>query len=456
MAKKLTLARRRRARAVALMSIIVAVLLVGYYILFLRAAGQNVGLSTAAGTVTAPATIINDSTATGGRAVQFSGVIGGFRPPNTVKSDCSIDVSDQLNAWIAGVPNNSTASFPPGACYLAQRALDIFNKTGINFSGNGATLKRTTNNVGVRIGNDVEQINVQDSSSITISSLTIQGPKDPNKQDQTLESQHGVGLHGVSNILINNMTINNVWGDFVYMGPGVNVFLNSGVTFQNSRGFDAGRHGLGMIDGDHVTVANNVLRGVYHWIVDLEPGNNVPASNVLIDHNTTDQLVLPTSRGFVSSGGPNNGVHDVTISNNTITGYLWIYMHSTNWNTAAGRRKNFTIINNVATDPTGMGFLRTDIDNGVTIGVYGMDNVLIQNNRSQIALANGKPAYTAVGLYGSTNIRSIGNTWPGALTSIGPGTGDPGGDTACSQNDNPPPAAKIAQAGVCPTLVSLP
>ena len=62
--------------------------------------------------------------------------------PASIPSDCSRDVSAELLAWIASVPDGSTLRFAANGCYRVDRTLTIQYRNGLTFEGNGATFPR--------------------------------------------------------------------------------------------------------------------------------------------------------------------------------------------------------------------------------------------------------------------------------------------------------------------------
>src|SRR5438105_8924265 len=70
--------------------------------------------------------------------------IDSYVVPSTITSDCSVDVTTDLNNWIASVPDSSTLEFPSNSCYRIDETLFIRNRFDLTVEGNGATLKAMT------------------------------------------------------------------------------------------------------------------------------------------------------------------------------------------------------------------------------------------------------------------------------------------------------------------------
>src|SRR5579872_6366359 len=93
--------------------------LVGSSILALSFASVPVSnLEVANGTLSGPASVANDTSASGNHAVQFGPAsnIKLYTVPSTIASDCSQAVDSAINQWLATVPDGATAQFGVGKC----------------------------------------------------------------------------------------------------------------------------------------------------------------------------------------------------------------------------------------------------------------------------------------------------------------------------------------------------
>lgn len=61
------------------------------------------------------------------------------RPP--VASDCSVDVADAFNSWLATVPNGSTINLARRGCYLSNGSIAFKNKGNITIRGHRAIIR---------------------------------------------------------------------------------------------------------------------------------------------------------------------------------------------------------------------------------------------------------------------------------------------------------------------------
>src|SRR5437660_11158996 len=63
--------------------------------------------------------------------------------PASVRGDCSVDVSDALNQWLASVSDNATARLGARRCYLISAPVTVAGRVRLALDGNGATLQST-------------------------------------------------------------------------------------------------------------------------------------------------------------------------------------------------------------------------------------------------------------------------------------------------------------------------
>src|SRR5437016_570956 len=64
--------------------------------------------------------------------------------PASIARDCSVDVAPALQSWIDSVPDNSTLSFAPKACFRIDEPVRVKQRHRMLLDGNGAALKAVT------------------------------------------------------------------------------------------------------------------------------------------------------------------------------------------------------------------------------------------------------------------------------------------------------------------------
>jgi hypothetical protein len=189
--------------------------------------------------------------------------------PSAIVRDCSVDVSDALNAWIASVPDNSTLAFPAHACYRADASIEIVDRNHLLLDGNGATLKAVSRGMRNR-----SELHVMGGSGITVRNLIVRGanPHAGATADAyvaDLEAQHGFQVNGATGVLLDHVQAYDTYGDFVYIGPGKRE-PSRNVTVANSTFDRSGRQGISVTWATNVLIEANTIDDVARSVFDLE------------------------------------------------------------------------------------------------------------------------------------------------------------------------------------------
>jgi hypothetical protein len=67
-----------------------------------------------------------------------------YRVPADISSDGSTDVTQALLSWVASIPDESVLLFGKHACYRIEGTIELSNRTGFEFRGNGSTFRSTS------------------------------------------------------------------------------------------------------------------------------------------------------------------------------------------------------------------------------------------------------------------------------------------------------------------------
>jgi hypothetical protein len=235
--------------------------------------------------------------------------------PSTIAGDCSVDVTKQILSWIASVPNNSTLLFGAGACYRVDGTLEIRDRVGLIFDGNGATID------GHYVVGDGQRSHwrLVGGSNLVLRDIIIRG-SNPNGGvlNKTLQWQHAVDLRGVAGAEIAGATLRDVYGDGIYVGQDWrNGARSSAVRAHNNTITRTGRNGVAVTAARDVIVEANSINQAGFDIFDVEPNSAAGqgAYNVTFRNNQVGKFYLY----FFSITGYN--VADfITVSGNTLTG----------------------------------------------------------------------------------------------------------------------------------------
>jgi hypothetical protein len=271
--------------------------------------------------------------------------------PGSIPTDCSVDVTADLQSWLATVPDGSTVSFPPGACYRIDQTFVVAVRNDLTFEGNGATFRAVTDGTEQPVPRTRAHWRLNYSNDITIRDVNVDGPNTLGAGNPNLEAQHGFEIDGSVGVTLDGVSAVETYGDSVAIGPSSGTRTNplpfrasADVLVQNSNFQRAGRQGISVTAGSGVTLAHNVVAGAIRSAIDLEPtGVTSVVENVLIDSNTLSGY----KNYMVAGGGACAPFHDITITGNTATG-----PGARMGNNCAGRQ-NLLIQSNTVTIPAG-------------------------------------------------------------------------------------------------------
>lgn len=260
--------------------------------------------------------------------------------PASIDATGATDVTAALNAFVAGVPNGSTIVFPAGGKYLLGQGIQLANRSGLTFEGNGTTLSVSPSVSGENLtslfilGHRYGGYWTGTDSNITIRNFTLVGNSTtPGVYQPGMEYQNGVQVEDSSSVLLDNLTIRSVWGDGVRIGG-----TSNGVVFRDSHVQSAGRNGATVSAGRNITIERVAFDKSGYVTFDVEPNYSYEvASNITFRDNTAGTW---SDSFFAANYPPGSTVSDVTISGNTVTGdSLYSYV-------TLQRRQNIVFTNN--------------------------------------------------------------------------------------------------------------
>ena len=300
-----------------------------------------------------------------------------YEVPAAIDATGTNDVTTDLLAFFASVPDGSTISFPAGAIYRIENTLLVKNRNNLTFEGNGATLIAKTDGSGVTP--DPVQVGPPGTwprqrrhwrfwggSGIVLRNMTIQGAHPSGGLGgyiASLEAQHGIDFGGVVGGAIDGVTITDVYGDFILLGktgPSSPTWT-SNVSVTNSTGIRNGRQAIAISGAQDVLIENNNFSQMARTVLDIEPDNSTSGAKRITFRNNT---IGPASGNFISNVGSGLAtVEDITVENNVLTGTAIQMLVGSP--TASTRRARFTIRNNTSNLPFNsvhslMVFYRTD------------------------------------------------------------------------------------------------
>jgi hypothetical protein len=241
--------------------------------------------------------------------------------PATIDLTGATDVSAELAAFIASVPDGSVVAFPANATYLGHLRLSA--RHDLVLEGNGASLRSP--------GWATDILNINGSDHIAVTSLGLLGDNadagGPNAYHSGgQEYSAGVWAKGSKFVEIANMRISRTWGDSVYVGsyPTAADWCDS-LWIHDSLLELNGRCGVVVDAGRNVTIERNTINATAMHVFDIEPFSDTAegATNVEYLDNIIGAYGLTSvyvSFFFAANGIAGSTVRDITVSRNIVAG----------------------------------------------------------------------------------------------------------------------------------------
>lgn len=235
--------------------------------------------------------------------------------PSSIPDDCSVDVTNALNAWLASLNQPSAINLPWHACYSVSNApgasLTFSGLHDSRINGDGAVFKQSSYGDGSCDSNTVQPVlRLTANSNLTLVNFTVVGPH--TCAGALNEGDYGILLGqaavGNSHLMFNGVDIENTDGDGLAILPllGTNEGINSDITFANGRISDIGYHVLTLEGINGLHFRGNSVSGFSNF-ADLEVDSDCVYTGL-------------TSGCFDGTGTPTGAAQwNVSIMRNTFT-----------------------------------------------------------------------------------------------------------------------------------------
>ena len=325
-------------------------------------------------------------------------------------------MADQIASFLSTVPDGSTIQFQPGGCYGQDGTILLANRNNLTINGEGSTFEALASMAGNMFWA------VQGGTNITFTNMTIQGDNpyaevlqgSPGCYNAGWEWQYGFAFDGTDGGTVNGVTINDIYGDFVeaeddnlntYSAPATNILI------ENSTFSGAGRMGIGITDGNGVTIEHNSFNWVCWEMVDIETDTPYEyGENVNIIDNTLgyNNFGLVANLGEASPANSGN----VVVTGNTMTEppsttETPVLLGGSNLDTTPEARSNYTFNDNYIISGGGSGF-----------SLVYVNNATIENNTVGYGSEQGGEAWGFT-LEGCTNDVIENNDFPSLTEQFG-------------------------------------
>jgi hypothetical protein len=251
--------------------------------------------------------------------------------------DCSVDVTDRLQAILDAHHRDVTVRLTKNACYRVEGRLQITDAQHFTLDGNGAVVHAfTADGAGHappggpdRVPNPQVRSHLKfvRGDTVTVVGMTLVGPHDRGRgYVEDFAFQHFVHLEGTRNVNILWNRATNIYGDFVYVthfrtrddSGGWNYTNWANVSVIGNRFSWNGRQGVAVAGaGSGLRITDNVFLDVRRSGLDIEPlSSDVAISDIQMLRNVFDNCRMGKAANFVSSLGAAAEVRDVVIQGN--------------------------------------------------------------------------------------------------------------------------------------------
>jgi hypothetical protein len=330
--------------------------------------------------------------------------------PSAIDATGQSDVTDDLLAFLASVPDGGTVRLPAGAQYRVEGTLILENRHNLTIEGNGALLFATTTGENVTPPRDLEHkwprkrahLVVYGGGGIVVRNLQIRGPHRNGGENgdyvRELEGQHGIVLRGVQGAELDRVRITDVYGDFVYLGSygGAGSAWTRNVRIHDSHFERNGRQGFGITGAEDILLENNYIGDVRRTALDIEPnGVSGGAKRLTVRKNTFGAI----GNHWLAGHGKVGTVEDITLEENVVHDKMRVSTNPT-----GPRRRNFRIVNNTSDQVVGLPI--------ALMTLHLIDGIVVRGNKSTFSPAR---EMTGVHVTQSCSVDIGGNTFTGAL-----------------------------------------
>jgi|GEM_PF-3061800 len=327
---------------------------VGVIFLFLtHASTPALNLEAEGGSNSPAIKALPDTTGSSGNAIKFGG--GGVLVPNSIASDCSVDVTSSLLTWLSGEPDNITVSFGSNKCYRIDGTIELRGRSNMVFEANGSTFKSVAPmTTGSSTDDQRAMWRFIGSTNISFINMKIVGSYTHGGTfDATLQHAHGLDFRGTS-ATVRNVQVSNVAGDCVYLGLGYDNTTRSTGSVTNSSCTGTGRNGISVTAANNVQLNTNTLDKIGYTTFDLEP--NVGAYTATTGWGTSNITVSGNAIGsyylYAFAIVENSSNSTDTFTNNTVTGPSGLRVGVVAPGSTVVRASNVTITNNTTSVTT--------------------------------------------------------------------------------------------------------
>ena len=243
-----------------------------------------------------------------------------YKIPTKIKANCSTPVEAKIMAWLASLPDGSTAQFGAGRCYAQDGTITLSGRTGLVIDGQGSEFRAVTAG-----GSHRANWRLVNGRNVTLHNMAVRGSNPQGAYDPAIEWQHGYSVEGVQGITLSNVQARETWGDGVMLWRGANspacgddASSARNVVISGALLERIGRQGVAVVDAENVTLQDSTVGPVAWSSVDIETDDNCEIArhiNIARNQFGANRYGAIASVGF--GGDPQVG--DVTVTDNIQT-----------------------------------------------------------------------------------------------------------------------------------------
>ncbi len=243
-----------------------------------------------------------------------------YEVPTSIAGDCSVAVEDEIMAWLATVPDGSTAQFGAGRCYGQDGTITLADGEGLVIDGQGSEFRALTPG-----GSHRANWRFMGGRNLIVRNMAVRGSNPQGSYDHAVEWQHGYSVEGVQGMTLANVQVRETWGDGVNIWRGApspacgddassarNVLITGALIER------IGRQGVAVVDGEQVTLEDSTVGPVAWANVDIETDEGCEiARQITVARNSFGE----NGWGVIVNGGfgADPQVGDVIVTDNVQT-----------------------------------------------------------------------------------------------------------------------------------------
>jgi hypothetical protein len=262
-----------------------------------------------------------------------------------IPSDGSREVSADINAWLAGLPNGTAdeptdVAFGKFGTYWTDDTIEPTGKVHWVIHGKGSTFIRKLKG-GLK---KAEHWKFNHCAYFDVNHVFVAGAASPRSgYDPRFEAQHAFSVASCKSMTFTDCRSNGVWGDQWYLcsdGPGDS--WSEGIAIANCSGGYTHRHGVSIVAARNVDVMDCDWGRVARTWLDLEPNGPQGGAQAVYVGRSTGRYKLNWMAAFGQRGGD---ISDITLRDNWSTGRA-LFVAVALGPDQLGTRSNFTVTGN--------------------------------------------------------------------------------------------------------------